>query len=229
LNVYVATVLFGVATVPLLLVPWTSVSLPRGRASGSASLRAVVERQFVLATALVVVFFMAYTLVTNFLQYYSIDLFHGTVEEAGYVIGAARGVALVAGVALGSVVDRWGSSRAAPTGFALLALGAVGTWVSPNYAAMTIATLVGATGAGCLSVTLLPMALARILPAHQGTAVGVFGSFEDLGLILGPLLFGVVYASLGPSGLFPVVAVLALAALVLTLTVPRSSAAHGRV
>jgi MFS family permease len=217
LNVYAATALFAVATVPLLLVPWAKVALPRGGPRGPTSLRAVVERQFVLATALVVLFFMAYTLVTNFLQYYSIDLFRGSVDEAGYVIGAARAVALVAGVALGSTVDRWGSSRAAPTGFVLLALGALGTWASPNYAAMTAATLVLATGAGCLSVTLLPMALARIAPTHQGTAVGVFGSFEDLGLILGPLLLGVVYATLGPWDLFPLVAGLSLAAALLAL------------
>lgn len=228
LNVCAGTALFVLATVPLLRVPWRSVLLPRARTKGQSSLRALLERKFLLATLLVVLFYMTYTLVTNFSQYYSISLFHGTVEEAGYLIGAARGAALITGVLLGSRIDRWGASRAAPAGFLLLAAGAIGTWVSLNYTEMSISTLVLAMGAGWLGVTLLPMALSRVLEPNQGTAVGVFGSFEDLGLILGPLVFGVVYSTFGPSDLFVVAAALALFATGLAL-VTRSPPTHSTV
>ena len=227
LNVYVGTAVFLLSTIPLLRIPWGSVALPRSRGRRPRSLRALLERRFVLATSLVVLYFMVYTLVTNFLQYYSISLFHGTVDEAGYLIGAARGIALVSGVLLGSAVDRRGALRAAPVGFLLLGTGAVATWLSSTYAEMTVATLVIATGAGWLSVTLLPMALSRIAPEDQGTAVGVFGSFEDLGLILGPLLLGAVYSAFGPRDLFPVAAALALAALVVALAARASRPSSG--
>jgi MFS family permease len=217
LNIFLGTAVFVASTVPLLLVPWTTVQLPRTRVFERSSLRAVMERRFFLAIVLVVLYFMVYTVVTNFLQYYSISLFHGTVDEAGYVIGAARGVATLTGLVVGSAVDRWGASRAAPLGFLLLLAGALGTWLSSSYVEMTVATLLLATGAGCLSVTLLPFSLSRILPADQGTAVGVFGSFEDLGLILGPLLLGVVYSTLGPRDLFPVAVGLSLVALLLAV------------
>lgn len=215
LNVGVATALFSVSTVPLVMVPWNSVPLPRKPLGTSRPLSEVLERRFTWAALLVVLYFIAYTLVTNFLQYYSIDLFHGTVEEAGYVIGAARGVALVAGVLLGATVDRWGAARSAPIGFLLLAVGALGTGLSATYVEMTLATMVLATGAGWLAVSLLPLALSRVRPADQGTAVGVFGSFEDLGLIVGPILLGLIYSSLGPWYLFPVVAGVALGAMLL--------------
>ena len=218
LNLYAGTALLLVSTIPLLLVRWDAVSLPQGRPRADRSLKALLERRFALATALVVLFFMVLTLETSFLQYYSIDLFGGTVEEAGYVIGAGRAVALVSGVVLGGFVDRWGHSRAAPLGFLLLAVGAVGTWASASYGEMVAATLVLACGVGWLSVSLLPMALSSILPEHQGTAVGVFGSFEDLGLILGPLVFGLVYANLGARDLFPVAAALALLGGILALS-----------
>ncbi len=217
LNIYVGTAVFVASTVPLLLVPWGSVPLPRSRVRGRSSLRAVLERRFLLAIVLVVLYFMVYALVTNFLQYYSIRLFHGTVEETGYVIGGARAVALLVGILMGSTVDRWGPGRAAPAGFLLLVAGAVGSWASGDYQSMTVATLVLAAGAGWLGVTLLPMALSRVAPVNQGTAVGVFGSFEDLGLIIGPVLLGVVYSALGPRQLFPVVAALALAGTALSL------------
>lgn len=217
LTVVLSTTVFLVSTAPLLLVPWKRVPLPRARGAGQNSLRPLLERRFVLAIGLVVLYFMVYTVVTSFLQYYSIGLFHGTVEEAGYVIGTARATSLLAGVLLGSRVDRWGTLRAAPVGFLLLVGGALGTWFSFDYTEMVAATLLMATGTGCLSVTLLPLALSGIPSGGQGTAVGVFGSFEDLGLILGPLLFGIVFSAAGPREIFPVAAVLACVGLVLTL------------
>jgi predicted MFS family arabinose efflux permease len=220
MNLYVGTAIFAISTIPLVSIPWDSVSLPQAHRPGQGSLRALLERQFVLAATLVVFYFMVYTVVANFLQYYSISLFHGTVEETGYVIGAARAGALLTGLAVGSTIDRWGARRAAPAGFLLLIVGAMGTWISSSYIEMILATLILAAGAGWLSVTLLPMALARILPANQGTAVGVFGSFEDLGLILGPLLLGVVYVTLGPRDLFPVAAALSLIAMLIALAAP---------
>ena len=41
--------------------------------------------------------------------------------------------------------------------------------------------------------------------------------FEDLGLILGPLVLGVVYSTLGPWNLFPTAAILAVVAMILAL------------
>ena len=217
LNVSLGTLIFALATVPLVRLPWKSVTLPRHRPTGQSAFRAVFERQFVLASLLVVLYFVVYTVVTNFLQYYSIGLFHGTMDDAGYVIGAVRAVALVTGLLLGSSIDRWGPARAAPMGFLLLAAGALGTWVSSTYLEMALASLVLATGAGCLGVSLLPLALSRIPHALQGTAVGVFGSFEDLGLVVGPVLLGVVYSTLSPRDLFPVAAAISLGALLLAL------------
>lgn len=218
LNVYAGVALFAISTIPLLRIPWASLPLPRARRTDGGSLRPLLQRPFLLAVLLVVLYFMAYSLVTSFLQYYSISLYHGSVEGAGYVIGAARGVALITGVLLGSVVDRWGPRRASPVGFLLLVAGALGSWLSQDYGEMTAATLLLAAGAGWLSVSLLPLALSRIPSADQGTAVGVFGSFEDLGLILGPLLLGEVYVALGPSDLFPAAAAVALLGLVLAWT-----------
>ena len=213
----IATVVFIASTIPLALLPWSSLSLPRATRSGRQPLASLFERGFVMAAIVVVLYFIAYSLVTNFLQYYSLGLFHGTIEEAGYTIAAARAAALVTGVLLGATIDRWGTGRAAPVGFALLAFGALGTALSGSYSEMVLATMVLASGSGWLGVTLLPLALARIPRAEQGTAVGVFGSFEDLGLVLGPILLGAVYSSFGAWFMFPVTAGIALSALVLSL------------
>jgi len=169
----------------------------------------------------VVVYFLAYSLTINFLQYYSVDLFGGTASEAGYVIGAARGVAVIAGLLLGPYIDRWGTGRSTPLGFLLMAMGALGTFFSVGYGEMVAATLVFSVGAGWLSASLLPLALGPIPRSAQGTAVGVFGSFEDMGLLVGPILIGAVYATYGALSIFPVVAVVALLGSAFAMGLPR--------
>jgi len=205
-----AATVFLAGGVLLALVRWREVGLPsRGRGT-RAQVRDLFHRHFLLCSVLVVFYFLSYCLVLNFLQYYSVTLFGGSPTEAGYVIGASRGMAVVAGLLLGPLVDRWGAHRTSPLGFLLLAAGALGTYLAGGYAEMVGATLVFAVGAGWLSASILPLALGPVPRSAQGTAVGVFGSFEDLGLLIGPVLIGGVYAAYGAWSIFPLVAALAL-------------------
>lgn len=206
----------------LVLLPWRQVPLPPRQPGFVRHVREVLTRQFALAASLAVFAFFGRTLVWNFLQYYSVALFHGTPSDAGYVIGSAQGASLVAGVLLGTVVDRWGPARSTPFGFALLALGAFGTSFASSYAEMTGATMVLAIGVGWLSASILPFALAPVRSQSQGTAIGVFGTFEDFGLLLGPVLIGAAYAGYGVSSIFPVVGAVTLAGLLLSVVLGRA-------
>lgn len=218
----IAFYLMGLAL--LVLLPWQQVSLPPRQSGFVRHVREVLTRPFVLAASLAVFAFFARALVWNFLQYYSVALFHGTPSDAGYVIGAAQAASLLAGVLLGTVVDRWGPGRSTPFGFVLLALGAFGTSLSSSFAEMTGATIVLAIGAGWLSASILPLALGPVRLQSQGTAVGVFGTFEDFGLLLGPILIGAVYAAYGVSSIFVVVGAVTLAGLVFSLMLGRVDA-----
>ncbi len=197
------------AVVAAMALPWRDAALPRPRLEVRSTVRRLATRPFLVALCLVGLTFMAYTFATNFLQYYSTVLFGGTASEAGYVLGAGRIVALVAAFLLGTVVDRWGAARSIPLGFVLLLAGGIGTWVSASYSEMVAATLVFFAGYGWLSASLLPLALRSMPVADQGTAIGIFGSLEDAGLLLGPLLFGATWEVYGPRSIFPVVTALA--------------------
>ena len=69
--------------------------------------------------------------------------------------------------------------------------------------------MVFSAGVGWLSASLLPLALAPVRRPLQGTAIGVFGSFEDFGLLIGPILISAVYAELGAQSIFLVVGIIA--------------------
>jgi MFS family permease len=200
-----------------LVLPWSQVELPPRQVGYLRHLREVSTRPFLLVAGLVVLAFIAKALVLNFLQYYSVALFRGTPTDAGYVIGVALAASLVAGAVLGIVVDRWGAIRSAPFGFALISVGAAGTYGASSYAEMVGATVVLSIGIGWLGATLLPLALGPIALPLQGTAVGVVGSFEDLGLLLGPLLISGAYAVYGVRSIFLTVGAVGLAGVGLTL------------
>jgi predicted MFS family arabinose efflux permease len=197
------------AVILAVMLPWTHAALPSGTRGHRIAWSALATPPFLLALVLVTIAFTAMTFTTNFLQYYSTFLFGGTTSDAGYVLGAGRIVALAAAFGLGNVVDRWGTERSIPSGFALLLAGGLGTWASRSYDEMVAATLVFSAGVGWLSASLLPLAMDSMPREHQGTAIGVFGSMEDAGLLIGPLLFGTAWSYYGPTGLFPVVTALA--------------------
>ena len=221
-GVLVACVLatYAAGVVLMALLPWSLTRLPPVVRGSLSLVRRVMNAPFLFVSGLVVLDYLAYTLVVNFLQIYSVASFHGTPTDAGYVIGASRATLLVAGWWLGSAVDRYGALRNVPFGFVLLAVGAFGTLVSTTYGGMVGATLVFSVGAGWLSASLLPLALGPVPAPLQGTAIGVFGSFEDLGLLAGPVLISAVYTSFGASAIFLFVATVALAGGALSLSYP---------
>lgn len=195
----------------MALLPWQEARLPRAERGTYSLVRRVLTGPFLFASLLAVLSYLAFTLVVNFLQLYSVGTFHGTDADAGYVIGLARATLLIAGFVLGGVVDRFRPLRSMPFAFLLITLGALGTWFSSSYLEMVGATIVLAAGMGWLTAGLLPLALDTMPLPLQGTAVGLFGSFEDLGLLVGPIILSAVYAAYGVGAMFLLVAVLALA------------------
>ena len=198
-------------------IPWEVAGLPRSSSTPEAGPRALVVPQFVLALGIVFLYFLAVPLTSNFLQLYSVDLFHGTAEQTGYVLGAARATTLVASFVLGRSVDRRGPARSVPLGFLLIAAGALGTYLATTYGEMIGATLVFSAGTGWLSASILPYALEPIPKPAQGTAIGLFGSFEDLGLLLGPPIISLVWVGYGAWTIFPLVGGIGLAGFAVSL------------
>lgn len=199
----------ALAVAAAAMLPWARAALPPVTRGRGLALRTVATRPFLIAVGLVLITFTAMTFTSNFLQYYSTLLFGGSTSDAGYVLGAARLVSLSAAFLMGALVDRWGPSRAIPAGFGLLLVGGLATWGARSYDDMVGATLIFSVGVGWLSASLLPLALNTMPRDHQGTAIGVFGSMEDAGLLIGPLLFGAAWATFGPRSLFPLVSALA--------------------
>ncbi|HUS78650.1 MAG TPA: hypothetical protein VM050_08320, partial [Patescibacteria group bacterium] len=57
--------------------------------------------------------------------------------------------------------------------------------------------------------------LSKVAPRElSGMAMGMYGSFEDLGLIIGPVIYGLIWNGYEPALIFPAAAVISLLGLV---------------
>ncbi|HYK93032.1 MAG TPA: MFS transporter [Thermoplasmata archaeon] len=225
-DVIASAAVFAVCLGTAVTIRWPNSTGSHPEHGVTTTLRHVVSRHFTAVSALVFVEFLLISFVTNFLQYYSVDLFGATPTQAGYVLGAVRFTSMGVSYALGSTIDRRGVARSVPIGFVLLLVGLGGSWLAPNLPLMAAASVVFGVGLGWLNAALLPLALARIPGPNRGAAIGLFGSVEDLGLLVGPLLIGGLWSILGEASSFPYVVGLAGVGAIAALAVSRSSGVH---
>jgi MFS family permease len=216
-DIVVSALLFVGAIATAVLTPWLAARLPAVPENSVSGFRAVASLPFIRVSLIVVAAFVISSLPSNYLPYYAVTFYGTTQAETGYILGAARLVSLIASFFLGSWGDRRGHPRAVLISFFLLIVGVAGTWFAPNAIVMIFSTLVLFVGIGWLSSSLLPLALAPIPTRDRGSAIGLFGSMEDLGLLMGPVLYGTVWSGWGAQTIFPVAMIAAILGLALTI------------
>ncbi len=96
----------------------------------------------------------------------------------------------------GPLADKMGRGILASLGATLCALSLMGMAFSGEFEVFLLFTTLYAIGTGILMPSMLAMA------GTSGRALGIYGASEDLGLVVGPSLAGLIYESLGPSRAF---------------------------
>jgi MFS family permease len=124
---------------------------------------------------------------------------------------------------MGWLGDKIGRRRMAGIGFAASSIIFLFYLTSKTQTQLLLVSLIVSTG---LSATSLLLAIIPEItpPEFYGTAAGIYGSFEDLGSIVGPLVFGFVWITFSPSLIFAVgsLATLICALLVLAIKPKRA-------
>lgn len=139
-----------------------------------------------------------------------------TIGLAGIAFGIYALTQCIFQVPLGWASDRWGRKRVLVIGLALFGLGSVGCGLAQNISQLIIARVIQGSGAvGSVALAALADLTRPAVRAQAFTITGIaVGSAFMIGILGGPLLA----ASIGLSGLFYVLAALALVALLLAAT-----------
>jgi EmrB/QacA subfamily drug resistance transporter len=155
---------------------------------------------------------------------------HAPVSGLQWTIDAYTLVVASFLILAGSTGDRAGRRRTFQAGLATFTLGSLLCSLAPSLGWLVAFRAVQAIGGSMLN----PVALSIIANTftdnrERARALGIWGAVFGLSMALGPVVGGVLVASVGWRGIFWVNIPIGIAAIVATaLVVPESRAAHGR-
>ena len=98
----------------------------------------------------------------------------------------------------GSMADRFGAPRMLAVGIAFFAASYVALAVADNLVAFIIAAILGSAGFGCCGPLLQSTALASVPPSRRGAASNTAFTGLDLGMLIGPIIGGMVIEAATP-------------------------------
>jgi MFS family permease len=145
--------------------------------------------------------FVGPMLTSSYLPLYASQEIKMSTADVGILLAAVSAAQLVAMPVVGWLSDRFGRKRTTVIGLlAISALFLLYFFASTSYQILAVSI---AIGIGFSATSLLLAMIPDITPsAMQGTTIGIYGSFEDLGVIGAPLLFGFVWSVFGPVYIF---------------------------
>ena len=99
----------------------------------------------------------------------------------------------------GKLADRFGPARILLIGMLCFALSYVALSLAHDLAGFVIAAIVGSAGFGCCGPLLQSMALASVPASRRGAASNTAFTGLDLGMLMGPIIGGLVVDALVPA------------------------------
>ncbi len=124
---------------------------------------------------------------------------YGAFEMGWMFLFMGTAVALVQGVMLGRLIQRYGEERVLRFGLMVNAVGFLLVVVAGGWKSLTAALLVAGVGNQVMRPTNASLISKRTVHG-QGVSIGMMDSFDSLGRILGPLMAGSLY---GAGAVYP--------------------------
>ena len=118
-------------------------------------------------------------------------------------------------IPLGRLADRFGRPQLARAGLLVYAVFAVLAALAPNVAVLVIARIVQGAGSALIASSAWALLGQAFPPSMRGRAMGVNGTVIALGMLIGPILGGLISGLLGWRLVFLVAVPMALAAILL--------------
>jgi MFS family permease len=150
-----------------------------------------------------VLVFISRSLIIAFLPLYASSVIKMSTFQVGILLALISGTQLVSMPALGWLSDRFGRKRTAVLSYTLSGLLFLLYFLAKTIYQIFLVSI--AVGVG-LSGLFLLLALVPTVASSgtYGKVIGTYGSSEDLGIIIGPIIYGFVWSNYGPVYIFAV-------------------------
>jgi MFS family permease len=145
--------------------------------------------------------FIGVSIVSSFLPLYASGQVGMSTVEVGTLVAMISAAQLVAMPLVGWLADRFGRKRTATVGFFLSSCSFLLYFLAHTSYQVFLVSI--ALGLGLSVISLLLAIIPDVTPSRMyGTVVGLYGSSEDLGIIVGPLVYGFVWSVSSPVYIF---------------------------
>ncbi len=163
------------------------------------------------------------SLVIYFLPIFAAEQLKATIFEVGILMAIFSGVFIIVTPLVGSISDKIGRKPLIVVGVGLFGLTVMGYAISSSVYHLALVTV--GVGASLSIVTPCTLALlTEIVPSNRyGVMMGLYGTFEDLGMVVAPLLYSYVWSALSPTSIFYACAVIHMFGVVLSLNLKKIS------
>jgi MFS family permease len=117
-----------------------------------------------------------------------------------FTISALVGAVLI--IPLGRMSDRRNKKTMIVIGLIVTAAGIAWIAIAGSYGEFIAALIVQSIGQAIFGPAAVALLSETVPHNWQGTAMGVYGGFEDIGVVIGSALAGIVWENLGPQNAF---------------------------
>jgi MFS family permease len=186
-----------------------------------AGVRALMSMRFVRVVFIMAALaFVEVSLMTGYLPIYASEQVGISTVEVGVLVSAAYAAQLIAAPFLGFLSDRVGRKAVISAGFVLSCLAFPCYLLVRSYFQLLLVSLAVSV---CISANSMLLAmLSDVAPMRlRGTAMGTYGTFEDLGSLIGPLVYGFVWNAYGPALIFVAASAIQIPGILLFLVFTR--------
>lgn len=164
---------------------------------------------------------VAATSVMTFVPLLMTDVAGLAATDVGVVFGVSGLVSLVLLIPIGRLSDRVGRKRVLSSGILLMLLGLLGLAYARSFWPILILVTLSSVGRWATDPSILSL-LSDITPLrHQGRSQGIYVAAMDVGIIVGPVITGVIWDRAGPQPSYILCAAVAGLAVLVTLLLVR--------
>ena len=203
----------GLSFVSFVLVVVNRAQLDRtgeGQASASVAARPdVVEattaaplnvsfRTFIVPALIAVFLFLGIQVTRAFVPLLGSSVAELPPSEVALLLTISGMVGGILVVFMGRLSDRLGRRRLIVGGLALLSISLIGYGFSGGFVSLAAVTLLNSVGTSAALPALVALVSDITPSSRQGQMLGIYGSFENVGVMLGPLLCGFLWDAHSP-------------------------------
>jgi len=197
----IAAILAILALIPALFA--REYQMPKTEILSWKGFRQVAQRPLLIVVSImgILVFFVEFASVLGFIPVYAAKI-GASNTELGILTMLATGVSMVGSLAVAPMIKRWGNVFTLVLGSIMLGLSLLMVPFIHSIPLLDTVQAFNGMGWGMLSTQLTALSIYNTAPQKRATAMGFFQAMYAIGMLMGPLVSGLLADNFGLAVIF---------------------------